>query len=159
MTHPHESMAKKTLEMLLNIEGVLACAVRAHANAPRTPTEIRTAVEHAAEQSTGLENPQAWIESQIAHATEHLETLVRTAPPPFPHLTEGTEDLAHYLSGLTDLLGPGHDDRIKARVGATRMVAESWEDLIVAVAIAVNHEGNKSLARGLRRVCKKVRIP
>lgn len=156
MTHPHEPMAKKALELLLDISGVFAVVIRAQADAPRTPTEIRTQVERAAEQSTGLENPRAWIESQIAHATEHLKTLVRTAPPPFPHLTEGTEDLAHYLSGLTDLLGPGYDDRIDARIGATRMVSESWDYLIVAVAVPVNGEGNKSLSRGLRRARRKV---
>lgn len=168
--HPHEHLARTVCAQLSTVPGVLACAVRAQADPPKTPEEVRETVEHAAAQSEGLRTDQekrAWVEHQVAHAIEHNEQLSKTAPAPFPHVCDdGAPELCHYLRGLSDLLAPVDEDRIDAKIelkiGATRFVAESWHEagdapLLVAVAIPQNHAGVKSLMRGLRRIRKKNR--
>jgi hypothetical protein len=76
-----------------------------------------------------------------------------------PHVAQATDDLGQYLRSLTDMLGPRHDEQISARVGETRLLAESWDHLIVGVAIATKDAGVKSLSRGLRRVREGGRSP
>lgn len=165
MTHPHEALAQKALELLSKIGGVFAVAVRAHPEPPKTPTEIREEIEASYDGMVAEGRPvddlfhgtkQEWVDTAVRDRTKELARHLATSPAPFPHLTEGASDLAHYLRGLTDLLGPDYDERIDARVGATRMVAESWDHLIVAVALPVSDVANKSLSRGLKRVRRKM---
>lgn len=166
MTHPHEAVAQTILTQLAKIQGVYASVVRAQADPFPTPTEIRTAVEALADVGDVGPDKSAWVEREFAKETERLEVLVRAAPSPFPHLTDGAPELCHYLRGLTDLIAPVDEERIDAKVefkvGAMRFVAESWHDVgdapvLVAVAIPHNDPGVKSLMRGIRRVRKKNR--
>ena len=172
--HPHHDTASFVRHQLSNIPGVIACAVRAHADPPKSPQEIRDDAESAYDEMAAegigddLGPKSEWVKEAARHRTEDMQKHLAAAPAPFPHFTDGPQELVHYLEGLTNLLAPSDDQRIDAKievkVGAVRFVAESWDEasdapLLIAVAIPQNHSGVKSLMRILRRVRKKNRTP
>lgn len=146
MLHPTQSIADRVAADLLNIGGVISSCVRAVPVAPKTPTQMRSDIPATS----------ADLILEEAAARRQLED----APAPFPHAVCGSSaaDITYYLKRLTDLLGPGHDPQLDAKVGALRFRTESWDrvGLIVAVAIPAQDRGSKSLIRGLRRVRMKL---
>lgn len=156
--HPVRIIATTVERQLASIQGVLAVAVRAQAE-PLSVEQIRAQAEHDVVSQAGNYPPEEMIQERV----DELVSQTFQGPAPFPHVVSGPSELCHYLRGLTDLLAPVDEDRLDARVemkiGAVRMVAESWDQaddapLLVAVAIPQKHEGVKSLMRALRRVRK-----
>ena len=132
--------------------------MRGYTVIPTTMIEIRREAKHralASQLDHGSQEYKAAVEQYISTREAEAKEVLKSQEDPFPPTSVGTEDLAHYLKGLCDLLAPGHDDRIDARIGGTRLIAEAWENVIVAIAIPVSHPGNKSLSRRMRRIREK----
>lgn len=146
MTHPHQSKAEEATAHLMKINGVFACAVRAHAD----PADLDATVQAIAKDASN---------GDLSTATVLAAQVWVQGTPPFPHVVavgDASDDLAHYLRGMTDLLGAGYDEEISSRVGETRMITQSWKHLIIGVAIAMKDPAVKSLSRNLRRVRRLV---
>lgn len=157
MTHPNQSLAELACPVLLRIQGVFAVCARGIAENFTSPEEIRTEAELAATSSgVDFSNRQQFIDAYFEDKHKQMAKDLGEGQSPFPHVTKGRPEILHYLRGLTDLLGPGYDDRIDSKIGEVRFVAETWSQLIVGVAIQVRDPGSKSLPRGLRRARKKV---
>lgn len=163
MIHPHEHLAHNVRKQLSRISGVIASAVRAQADPPPTPEEVRPVVEAELTATMGNYLPPNAVDDAVH---ERVAERVWAAPPPFPHACDGKPELLHYLRGLTDLLAPVDeyciDARVTVKIGAVRFVAQSWNEaddppLLVAVAIPLSDTGVKSLMRSLRRVRKQAR--
>lgn len=144
MTQDTQILAERAAKNLLRIGGVFACAVRSHAEG-NILEEIAPTIANETEPA-----------KVAAATTQAAKRFVDDAPPPFPHVIDGNGALAPYMRGFTDLLALGDDERIDARVGQTRFVAESWRKLIVVVAIPMGDPATKSLARAIRRVRDQV---
>jgi hypothetical protein len=151
MTHPNQAAAQSALTYLLQIQGVYAASVRGVADSFQTPTEIRAWIE-----KEHPDLPRAAVETLIERHMELEQKTLDKTPSPFPPVDHGHEEIAYYLRAACNMLGPQHDERLDLKVGEIRILAESWRDLIVAIAIPVRDPGVKSLVRGLRRARKKV---
>lgn len=153
---PTRELADRAAGRLYDINGVFACAVRAHSVAPPSPEDAQVLAEARAD-AEGLSGPtrREAIQKSLDAAEKEMRAILAAAPPPFPHLLRGTtEEIGAYLCALTDLLALGHDERIDAKVGQVRLVSEAWDRLVIGVAIPIHDAGVKSLARTLRRTRK-----
>jgi len=147
----HQDQAAEAAKLLCEINGVDGCCVRGRTVIPQTVMEIHE--EAHRKFVMGGPERERWIALREKEAT----AIIAEQASPFPHVLEGTVDgLENYLVKLTDMLAPGDDPRIDARIGETRLVAEEWDSLVIAISIRVCHPGNKSLSRRLRAVRRKV---
>jgi hypothetical protein len=160
MTHPNQPVAELACAVLLRIQGVFSVCVRGVPDGFVTPEDLRAEAERAATREGILPlERQAFVDAYFDKRHKEYAKELDAAESPFPHVVGGPDAVTHYLRRFTDMLGPGYDERIDAKIGEIRIVTESWGQLIVSVAIRVRDPGAKSLARGLRRAQKKVEGP
>jgi hypothetical protein len=156
-----ESIFAQTANELTRINGVFACAVRDFPSPPSTE-QLRERALNSLRFSWPPTAPPPTPADIDARMTVEADLFLER--PPFPErgaiggnlISLTDQSLYRYLRGLTNLLATGDDERIDARVGQTRIVAEAWKHLIVAVAIPSADPAIKSLIRNLRRVRKRM---